>query len=640
MVETQIFPEIHHYTSFLTSDERDLYVKIAQKYSKNSLNEQLEIVNNIRNKIETPSDILLFMLGKLLYNLSKFDMLNQELQKYKNNAYLLFWQGIAHIRKGDYQSAEIIFSELKSSEDVFIKTFSMHGIARLKNRQGKRKESLEIYQNLCENLESLLLGEKKDIFQEILLNCNYGKLWLERIEQNVEISKNKCKEFLHQAKNYGDRIYVALFQMLLGILEKYGANWGEAIRYFEQAQSSYRELKKERGKISAISNIAVVERMEGKLDNALKRLLEVITWYERWGDRRSVALAHSHLGEIYAQKREFTTSIQEFSISKEILDEIGSKDDLVDYSLAELLIEQGKIDDFNKVLTSILDGRNEDEINSNPHISYLLGKKEIQKLNIAKALSYLNQALKVAGEKRMDHLSAKIILDLLQVHLFNYISNPNQVQLDKCTKLLEDFNTFANETQQRKEVKNILEDINQKFISILSTEDRAEQRKIILETQKTIRELVNLIRYKITVGEDPIEISPNQLIILHRSGIPLKKYIKSEKIVDDILLFGGMVRAAKDIISEVFAGEIGKVMKIDYGENIVILAEFGEKDTGMVIITRKDTFHQRRSLHETVKNLNLVNIPSKFHGEIEKSIEQRMDEIIFKWFGDGYVGEK
>ena len=427
--------------------------------------------------------------------------------------------------------------------------------------------------------------------------------------------------------------------MLLGILEKYGANWVEAVKYFDQAKSSYNELNEERGEISAISNIADVERMEGKLDSALKRLLEVIISYERWGDKRSVALVHSNIGEIYAQKREFSSSIQEFSISKKILDEIGAKDELVDYSLAELYIEQGKIDDFNKVLTSLLEDRNEEDITSNPHISYFLGKKEIQKLNIAKALNYLNQALIIAGEKRMDHLSAKIILDLLQVHLFNYISNPNLVQLDKCTKLLDDFNTFSNETHQRQEVKIILEDINQKFRVILKSKDRSEQRKLILETQKTIKELVDLIRYKVTLGEDPIEISPNQLIILHRSGIPLKKYIKSEKIVDDVLLFGGMVRAAKDIISEVFEGEIGKVMKIDYGENIVILAEFGEKDTGMVIITRKDNFHQRRSLHESVRNLNLVNFPSKFHGEINKNIEQQMDEIIFNWFGDGYVGE-
>ncbi|MCE7742999.1 MAG: tetratricopeptide repeat protein [Candidatus Heimdallarchaeota archaeon] len=634
------FPEIRNYIEFWFLEERELFQQLKVECRSNSLVEQLNLISTILSKTSEASNILLFILGKILYNLSLTDILEEKLVEYDNNNYLNLWQGFSISRKGEYETAETIFKTLLDNQDHLISLASKIGIARIKDRRGEKKDAISEFIQIREEIETFLESERKSVFLDLYLNCVYGELWSARTERNVEDSKNNCMEILSTAKDYGDRVHIAKFNALLGILEKYSGNWNQSKNYFELAGTHFKELGDRGGEVSAISNLADVERMQGNFESAEKRLLSVIPLYEKWNDNRSIALVHSNLGEIYAQKRLITTSIKEFILAKEILDEIGAKDELVDYSLAELYLEQKEMIEFNQILGGILEGKTTEEIEQNPHILYFFGKKEILNLNMSKGKNYLNQALNVSVKRRMDHLSAKILIDLIQVILFNYLSNPKEEDLNLCAKLLDDLKVFTIEKQPDTTLKPILLDVDKNCKTIFKTSNIQQKRRLILETQKIIKELVDLIRYNVPLVADTTTITPNQLIILHRSGIPLKRFLRDEKIVDDILLFGGMVRAAKDIISEIFSGEIGRVMKIDYGEDIVILAEFGHKETGTVMITRKDTFHQRRALHETVKELNKIEYPAKFHGEMNDKMEQEIDEIIFRWFGEGYIGEK
>ncbi len=640
MNDVLVFPEISYYVDNWFQEEQKLFNQFKNERKNNSLEEQLQLVSLVLTKTKNNSDLILFALGKILYNLSLFDELEKELVKHKNNNYLFLWQGFSFTRKGEYDSAEIIFQDLIDEDDHLISLSSKIGLARIKDRRGKKTEAILFFNQIKEILTGLLVGNKKQIYLDVWLNCIYGELWSARTEKNVEDSKKSCLEKLHQAKEYGDRIHIAKLNNLLGVLEKYSGNWNNSKNYFELAGKYYSELGDKRGEASTFSNLADVERMQGNFNSAENRLQQIIPLYEKCDDKRSLAIAHSNLGDIYAQKRLIASSIDEFVLAKRILEEIGAKDDLVDYSLAELYIEQGKVVEFNQVLGGLIEGKTAKEIEQNPHILYFFGKKEIKNLNISKGKNYLNQSLKVAAKKSMDHLSAKILIDLIQVILFNYLSNQKEEDLYECVKFLDDLKLLTVDKQPDTSFKPILLDIDGYCKSISKTNNVLEKRRLVLEAQKIIKELVDLIRYNISPEQDTAVILPNQLIILHRSGIPLKKYLKKEKIVDDVLLFGGMVRAAKDIISEVFTSEIGKVMKIDYGEDIVILAEFGYKETGIVMITRKDTFHQRRALHESVKELNQITFPEKYHGEIKNSLEQAIDEVIFKWFGEGYLGEK
>jgi hypothetical protein len=639
MEENIVFPEISHFINFLSSQERELYNKEKKAYQSDSLTTQYDVLRKILENTDSPSNMLLFIIGKVLFYLVEYDKI-YELWNDNQSEYVLFWLGLTEFRKGNFTEAERHFTKIVFSEDPLLKIEGKIGLARISGRKGNKKDASVLFKQVCNQLNEVKDDERKNLFLDAKFRGLFGELWAQRTERNVEEMIDQAKGLLKEAENYSDRIHIANIHMLLGIYHKYLGKWNIAKEHFEISRTNFRDLNNLRGEVAVLSNYSDVERMEGKLDSALGRLLSIISFYKQWDDKRSLAMVYSSLGLIYAQKRQFKTAIQEFTKSKLILKEIDATDEQVDFALAELLIEQKEWNGFNEIMTEILSRKTEKEVAQNPTLMFLYGKKEIQNLNLSKAKSYLRAALKLAGEKSLDHLGAKILIVSLQIILYNYISLPEEYSLIEASKFIEELRLFIEETQKETIFTHLIEEIENYNNKISQEKEKTKQRILVLEMQKTIKELADLIRYSTTQGKEPDLVLPNQLVILHRSGIPIKRYVKSEKIVDDILLFGGMVRAAQDIVTEVFTKEAGKVMKIDYGEEIIILAEFGDKDTGIVVITSKDTFHQRRSLHEAVKDLNSVVLPQQFHGDIEIKIEEQIDNIVNKWFGEGYKGER
>ncbi len=639
MEENIVFPEIHHFINFLSSQEKELYVKEKITYKNNSLTAQNELLRGILENTKNPSKILLFIVGKVLYYLVEYDRIYELWDKYES-VYTLFWLGLTEYKKGNFTEAEKHFTKVVFSDDPLLKIEGKIGLARISDRKGNKKDASVLFRQVCEQLNEVKNDERKNLFLDAKFRGMYGELWVQRTERNVEEMIEQAEGLLKEAENYADRIHIADIHMLLGIFHKYLGKLNVAKEHFEISRAIYRDLNNLRGEVAVLSNYSEVERMEGKLDSALGRLLSIISFYKQWDDKRSLSLVYSALGQIYAQKRQFRTAINEFTKSKTILKEIDATDEHVDYALAELLIEQKEWNGFNKIMSEILKRKTKKEVAQDPTLMFLYGKKEIQHLNLSKAKSYLRTALKLAGEKSLDHLGAKILIVSLQIILYNYISQPEEYGLIEASKFIEELRLFIEETQKETIFLHLIEEIDTYNNKINQEKEKTKQRTLVLEMQKVIKELADLIRYSTILAKEPELVLPNQIVVLHRSGIPIKRYAKSEKIVDDILLFGGMVRAAQDIVTEVFTKEAGKVMKIDYGEDIIILAEFGDKDTGIVVITSKDTFHQRRSLHEAVKDLNRVILPQQFHGEIEIKKEEQIDNIIIKWFGGGYVGER
>ncbi len=634
------FPEIQHYVDYMTNEEKEVFLSEVSQNQDNSLNSQLSVVLKIIENVHTPSDILIFVLGKILFSLALYDKLEIELEKHNKSEYLLYWVGYASFRKGDFETAENIFNNLIKHRDTLLQFKAKIGLIRILERKGDTKITQDFFKEFYNEIELVLQSDRKNIFLDVYFRGVYVDLWIHRTVENVKQSIDRSIKVIQQAKCYGDRIHIANIQMMLGIFEKYLGRWDAAKEYFNESKSTFEDLGDKRGEIIVLSNLADVERIEGELDLAESRLLSVVSLYEKWGDKRSLAAIHSTLGEIYSQKKYFKEAAEEFIIAREMLTEIDTRDEHVDYKIAELYLEQKKWEDFNRIMGEIIQNKTSEEINENPHILYIYGKKESQNLNLSKAKKYLSQALAVAGKKRMDYLGAKILIDTLQIIMYNYISKAEKDNFEESIKLIEDLKIFIHETKQDERFKNLINKIEDSHKEISKISDESVIRRLVIEIQESVKELANIIRYTTLIGREREITFPNQLIVLHRSGIPIKRYVKTEKIFDDLLLFGGMVRAAKDIISEVFTGEVGKVMKIDYGQEIKILAEFGEKETGIVMISKKDTFHQRRALHESVIELNKTKVPQQFYGEISVEIEQNIDDIINKWFGEGYIGEK
>ncbi|MHA1396929.1 MAG: tetratricopeptide repeat protein [Candidatus Heimdallarchaeaceae archaeon] len=639
MVHEVTFPEIQKYIPYLSKEEQEHFMREKNNQKDNKLNSQLEIISKIIESTSNPSEFLLFLLGKLLYNLSEWDKIEQKIKQYSYSLDFKYWLGIINFRQGKFAKAEEIFKELQESGDKFIKLEGTIGLARVAERKGEKNKARDLFKQVEDSINRELDQSKDTVFYDTLFRFAFGELWASRTDSNVEESKEKCIKYLELAKQYGNRLHIASFYMLLGILDKYQGDWESSRKHFNSARVLFRELGNIRGEITVVSNIADVDRMQGRIEDAQGRILSVLSYYQLWNDKRSEALVFFNLGQINAQKRRFKEAIEDFLKAKEILRGIDAKDENLNNALAELYIELKKWKEFSEIMGEIIEGKEKKEITQNPHIMYLYGKKEMQNLNLAKAQFYLDQALKVAGKKRMDHLGAKILVDILKVLMYDIGTKSNEQTLRECEKYIEDLRLFFRETKQEENFIFTLDEIEQYLKKIKKAKVPKEIRKLVLQTQKLIKELMDKIRYNIQ-GKELDVILPNQLIVLHRSGIPIKKYVREKLIVDDVLLFGGMVRAAKDIISEVFTSEIGKVMKMDYGESIKILAEFGEKETGIVMITTKDTFHQRRALHESVIELNEMEFPQQFHGELPEQTNQQIDKIIMKWFGKGYFEEK
>ncbi|MBY9000725.1 MAG: tetratricopeptide repeat protein [Candidatus Heimdallarchaeota archaeon] len=639
MEENLLFPEILHFIAFFSEQEQEVFKREKVYFKNNTLETQLKLLQKIMENSTKQSDMLLFTVGKILYNLVEYDKI---LELWKENAspYLLFWLGLAEYRKGNFKEAESHLTKVVFSEDELLKLEGKIGLARISERRGNKKDASVLVRQVFDQLENYDSKERGILFVDTKLRGLFGELWTQRTERNVEHLIKQAKDALMEAEQYADRIHIAEFHVLLGILYKYLGRWNISKEHFEISRSIFRDIGNLRGEVTVLSNYADVERMEGKLDSALGRLLSVISLYTKWEDKRSQALVYSSLGQIYAQKKQFDTAIKELSTAKAILKEIDAIDEQVDFALAELLVEQKNWTKFNEIMAEILSRKTTKEIENNPTIMFLYGKKEIQNLNLTKAKNYLRSALKLAGEKSLDHLGAKILVVSLQIILYNYISHPEEYSLIEASKFIDDLKIFIEETQKDTIFIHLIEGIENYYNKISKEENKSKQRTLVLEMQKTIKELADLIRYSSASSKELGLVLPNQIVILHRSGIPIKRYVRSKKIVDDILLFGGMVRAAQDIVTEVFTKEAGKLMKIDYGDDIIILAEFGNTDAGIVLITSKDTFHQRRALHEAIKDLTNVILPQKFHGDIEINKEEKIDDIVEKWFGEGYTGER
>ncbi|MHA1258726.1 MAG: hypothetical protein ACTSRO_03645 [Candidatus Heimdallarchaeaceae archaeon] len=191
------------------------------------------------------------------------------------------------------------------------------------------------------------------MFYDTLFRFAFGELWASRTDSNVEESKEKCIKYLELAKQYGNRLHIASFYMLLGILDKYQGDWESSRKHFNSARVLFRELGNIRGEITVVSNIADVDRMQGRIEDAQGRILSVLSYYQLWNDKRSEALVFFNLGQINAQKRRFKEAIEDFLKAKEILRGIDAKDENLNNALAELYIELKKWKEFSEILHKI-----------------------------------------------------------------------------------------------------------------------------------------------------------------------------------------------------------------------------------------------------------------------------------------------
>ena len=133
-----------------------------------------------------------------------------------------------------------------------------------------------------------------------------------------------------------------------------------------------------------------------------------------------------------------------------------------------------------------------------------------------------------------------------------------------------------------------------------------------------------------------VDQTPMALIILHRSGIPLRSYVILKRAVKDQLLFGGFITAIKDMLTELFEEQRSHMMVITYGNHKIVI-EAHPKGFSSVAISAFDSFSLRRKIHQLTENLAKLEIPKQFYGEISEDLSQVIDEEVKTLFGSTLI---
>ncbi|GAI10273.1 unnamed protein product, partial [marine sediment metagenome] len=126
--------------------------------------------------------------------------------------------------------------------------------------------------------------------------------------------------------------------------------------------------------------------------------------------------------------------------------------------------------------------------------------------------------------------------------------------------------------------------------------------------------------------------APLALLVLHKSGIPLRSFIIRKRAVRDQLLFGGFIMAIKDMLTELFSEQKSHMMAISYG-NYKILIEADPNGVSSVLVSIRDSFVLRRKIRQLTMTLSKIEFPSQFVGELDKEIQDKIDEEVQRLFG-------
>ena len=243
---------------------------------------------------------------------------------------------------------------------------------------------------------------------------------------------------------------------------------------------------------------------------------------------------------------------------------------------------------------------------------------------LGKALDNLDHILPFFNENQL--LKEQIVLYLLQGKIFAI-----KKEYTKAFNSLQQ----ARELLQEEKNKQLLQIVEERIEEISQVIHQKLKKEISWVNQPFRNDVSNLqdfgLRY---MQKSPIEIdvSPLALIVLHRSGIPLRSYVILKKTVKDQLLFGGFIVAVKDMLTELFEEQKSQMLVITYGNHKIII-EAHPKGFSSVAVSAYDSFSLRRKIHQLTDKLSYLEIPKHFHGELDEDLAKTIDDEVKSLFG-------
>ena len=641
----------------------------------NSLKEIRDFLVDFLPTISSPSEILCYSLGKILYSVSDYDTLQSFSKQYPSDG-LAVWNIRVLIERGLNDEAVKIASGIRAKKDlpILLKLHTTRSIAYAYLNIGNY-EQCKIYLNELfeESFTSQKLpDEEKHMINDVLLEGHRDNFYLFRyVEEKIKL-ENKLNVALHIAEELAERNHIARFYYLLALLQRDDGKLSESLDYSNKALEILK-ITGNRSLLAAVQgNLGTLNVLNGDLktaDEIFKNILETFSDLE---ENRYVALSIKSLGDIAIARGDFDVAIDQYEEALKIVEKLNLKETYQYCTLAELYLQKEKYNDFEILLKSL-----EEEVRSNPsptieaYIQFIKGLFNLKKLNYGQADIFFKEALKTADKQGRGELSAKILMNLLLLKIAEYDVEKDTSSLDSASIFLEQLLPFFVENKILKEhialhllqgkiyaikgnytdafnslqhAKDLLDDTKNKDLLLLVEKKIAEINAYFLKQKEhepswsiepfrndisKLEEIGLRFMQKSHVEEDQ---TPMALIILHRSGIPLRSYVILKRAVKDQLLFGGFITAIKDMLTELFEEQRSQMMVITYGNHKIVI-EAHPKGFSCVAISALDSFSLRRKIHQLTENLAKLEIPKKFYGEISEDLSQVIDEEVKTLFG-------
>jgi len=629
-------------------------------------------------KQENPSANLLFSIGKILFSISD----NSSLENFNKNSHysIKLWQIRLLLEKGMNEVAIRLASEIKDIEDIhpFFRLHAIRSVAfgylNLGNYEQCRINLNTLFEEAFTSQK--LPTDQKKILNDILLDSHADNFFLNRyVEEKIKL-ENKINLALHIATDLGERNHIAKFCYLLALLNRDSGKIEESLTMSEKAKSLFESTGNQLFLAAVRGNIATLNIVTGNLDAAEKEFTGLLDIFKDLEANRYLALTIKSLGDIAIERGLFDEAIEKYEEALKIIEKLNMKETYHYCTLAELYLQTNRLKDFEIFLNSI-----EEEIRTNPfpiiesYLFLLKGMYSVTKLNYGQAVEEFSKALVIADKHGSGELSAKILMNLVLMQLENYdlekdkkilgltLNNLNdlipyfsenklvkeQVALyllqGKILALQENYTRSFNRLQQAKELasENNLPQLQQLI------ESKIEQINLLfpIEEVKEIDWVKEPFRKDIATLEEvglrhmqksyvDFDASPLALIILHRSGIPLRSYVILKRAVKDQLLFGGFIVAVRDMLTELFEEQKSKMLCITYGNHKIII-EAHPKGFSSVVVSALDSFSLRRKIHQLTDKLSQIDIPKQFYGELSEEVNNAIDAEVQELFGPHLV---
>jgi tetratricopeptide (TPR) repeat protein len=356
-------------------------------------------------------------------------------------------------------------------------------IRRLIN-QGELEEAENILSRLEETFQSVSV--EKEMVIDIL--NEKGKLHFRR--GNYKAAKQLLEKALVKAREsepyeFGEATAIHYIGATMW-------NLGEAdgaLELYEQALSIRRKIGDERGAAASIHNIAMCQSKRGNIQKAFLLYNEALEIKSMLKDNVGVVRTLSNIGAIYRRMGDFSKAMQYLRQAQELAQEIGLKQGeiLVDHNMGVISWAQGNIDDAKKrlvncatywhqkniqntLLASVLRdlaemGAELGEFNeAEEHLaklnemaarfsssiiscyaSYSNGTVAKAKGNVASALKAFKNSLFLAQRHKMFELELKSLVQLAEMHLFEFRLTMDEENLEKTQEYINEAKTASKE---------------------------------------------------------------------------------------------------------------------------------------------------------------------------------------------------